>query len=519
MSTRRAFDIAILNVECHTMNKERPMVEAIGIEGDHISCVGSSAEIKAGVSSMTHQIDGQGKVLLPGFVDAHSHFASMGVRMTEYLDLGAVQSKAELLQHVKKTAKTKEKDKWVVGVNWDESKWKGDREFMTKEELDEISPDNPVTLERVDGHISCVNSKTLAILDLDPSIKGFEIVDGEPTGRLMEEARFKIRKETEPDVEGVMQGIQEATKKAHALGVTSIHDAWVDKKKFKAYQKLWKEDKLNIRTTLFFPHEYLDDMIDLGLCTGIGDAMLRIGGLKLFSDGSIGAKTAWVTEGYRDDPENKGIPIWEPKELEDLISKAHYNDIQVVAHAIGDRAVTEVIRCFEAAQTEEKKNLRHRIEHCEMITREQIEKMRNLGIIASMQPNFIGEWGKPGGMYEDRLGTARMETMDPFRWFLEEGVPLAFGSDSMPFDPFYGIHSAVNAPFESQKLSPGEAIRAYTVSAAFAGFSEEEAGSITEGKLADLVLLDGNPFEEPDGIREMSPQLTIFNGEVVYAKD
>ena len=307
-----------------------------------------------------------------------------------------------------------------------------------------------------------------------------------------------------------------ATKKAHMLGVTSVHDAHVDNKQIKAYRKLHESRQLNIRVSMMPGVEYLDEIIDLGLGQGFGDNRLRLGAVKILSDGSIGAETAALKEPYLDNPKEQGMLVWVKDELEEVVLKAHENDIQLAIHAIGDRAVELVLDCFEKANVEEKKNLRHRIEHCEMLSQEQVEKMAELDLVASMQPNFVGEWGLPGGMYGTRLGKERAAAMNPFALLKEARVKMAFGSDCMPFGPLYGVHWAVNAPFPSQRISPEDAFKAYTIGGAYASFEEGYKSTIEEGKLADMVMLDGDPFADPSSIKDMTVQLTIFDGKIVY---
>lgn len=514
-------DVAIYNAKVYTMSPRCPWAQAVGIKGDRVLIVGNNEEIRRLCSDSTKQINAQQQVMLPGFIDAHTHFRSMGVSLDNYLDLRSATSKLDLLQRLKLFVKKKEPRGWVIGTGWDESKWSGDRTFITKEEIDAAVSHLPVTLERIDGHLYCVNGQALDMLNLDESVRGFEIAEGKPTGRLFEDATARVRKAIKADQEQSITAIKRATRHAYRHGVTSIHQMVVEEEEFrddlKSYQNLWSDNQLGIRARLYFTPNVLHELIAIGLSSGFGDNKLRIGGLKLFTDGSIGAKTAWVTEGYRDNPENKGMAIWDREELEPLMKKSDDNGIQLAIHAIGTQALEQVITCLEAILRRARETrLRHRIEHDEMLTRDQIKRVSRLKVITSMQPNFTGQWGLPGEMYEERFGQERMKTMNPLRWIVNSGITLAFGSDCMPFGPLYGIHWAVNAPFESQRLSVAEALRAYTMGGAFAGNAEHEVGSIEPGKLADLILLDENPFLEPASIKDMKVQLTIFDGQVVY---
>jgi len=510
-------DIAIVNAQVHTLDEQDSTFKALGIKENRITFLGSNSEVKALTDGRTRVIDANKRVVLPGFIDAHTHFAHMGVR-EEHLDLSATTSKQETLAKIRDFALTKDAGEWVVGSGWDESHWSDSNEYFSKEELDIAVPANPVLLHRVDCHLDCVNTQALEILNLPTESIGHETVDGVATGVLKEEAVELVGKRLEPTIEEFATGITTATGIAHRLGVTSIQDAQVDGRMLKAYRLLNDTSRLNIRASLMLSTEYLDNLVALGLGTGFGNDRLQLGPLKVFSDGSIGAGTAALSEPYLDNPGEAGLLIWERKNLEEIVLKAHENSIQLAIHSIGDRAIDLVLDCFEKASSGQKKDLRHRIEHAEMLTPEQIRRMKEMKIIASMQPNFVGQWGLPGRMYDHRLGRKRTMLMNPFASVVTEDVRLVFGSDCMPFNPLYGIHWAVNAPYLLQRISPEQALKAYTIGGAYASFEEGKKGTIEIGKLADLVILDGNPFTDPGAIEAMSVEMTIFDGVVVYEK-
>ena len=509
------FDFVILNAKVYTLNSQNRLVEALGITGNRIQFLGENKELEKLMDSKVSFIDAKGKVVMPGFIDAHSHFAYMGVR-DGYLDLSDTISKHDAMEKIKEFSLNKASGEWIIGSGWDESHWSDSNEYMNREELDSVAPDNPVLLRRVDGHLDCVNTRALKILNIPEDTVGYEMIDGEATGVLKEDAVELAAGMLEPSVEEFASGITTATKIAHRLGVTSIQDAQVDGRMLKAYRLLNQADQLNIRASLMPTTEYLDELIDLGLGAGFGNDRLQLGPLKVFSDGSIGAGTAAISEPYLDNPDELGLLMWKKERLEEIVIKAHENDIQLAIHAIGDRAIDLVLDCFEKANAQNKKDLRHRIEHAEMLSMEQIARMREMKIIASMQPNFIGQWGLPDGMYDHRLGRGRTMRMNPFASVAESGVPLVFGSDCMPFDPLYGIHWAVNAPYPLQRISPEQAFKAYTIAGAYASHEEGRKGTLEVGKLADLIMLDGNPFTEPESIKDMSVQMTIFDGKIVY---
>jgi len=255
------------------------------------------------------------------------------------------------------------------------------------------------------------------------------------------------------------------------------------------------------------------------LSSGLGSDWLRIGGLKIFCDGALGARTAALSEPFADDPGNKGMFVHERKSLDEMVSRANEHDVQLVIHAIGDVGIDTTISALESAlASSPKRDHRHRIEHLELPTHQHIKQMSKLKIVASMQPNFVGEWGGINGMYADRLGKERAMTNNPFNEILKAGVRLAFGSDCMPFSPVYGIYSAVTAPFETQRISAEQSVAAYTRDAAFAGFDERIKGTLEEGKLADFIVMSSSPFGSPAELNSMRILKTIVGGDVVYER-
>jgi len=321
---------------------------------------------------------------------------------------------------------------------------------------------------------------------------------------------------TAPDKARRSKALTLATRKAHSLGVTSINDNG-HPGDLETYTKAEREGKLMVRVWYNTPSETLDSMLSMGLSTGVGSNMLKLGGLKVFCDGALGARTAAVSEPYDDDPGNKGMFVHERTTLDEIVSKANEAGIQLAIHAIGDQGIEVAISSLSSALDRcKRKDHRHRIEHLELPSPSHLKTMRRRKIIASMQPNFVGEWGGTEGMYVSRLGRKRASRNNPFKEILSSRVKLVFGSDCMPLNPLYGIHSAVNAPYEVQRLSPQEAIAAYTRDAAYASFDEDSKGSISVGKLADFIVLSGDPLTSPDMISSLRVLETIISGEVVY---
>ena len=275
--------------------------------------------------------------------------------------------------------------------------------------------------------------------------------------------------------------------------------------------------------TARFTEEIIDSLGALGLRTGFGDEFYRIGAAKIFIDGSMGARTAVFTEPYEDDPSTKGLFTISPEELINRVAKAHDYGMQITIHAIGDAGINAALDAYEAAL---KKNFRedhrHRIEHCEILKEEQIQRIKRLGVIPSMQPNFAGEWGGPGGMYEQRLGPERLRMNNPYRRLLDEGIRVAFGSDCgycppWPMNPLYGLWAAVRHPIEGSGVSLEEAVKGYTLDAAHSSFEEGIKGSLESGKLADIAVLSRDLTAiDPDEIKNVTVDLTMVGGKIEY---
>lgn len=390
---------------------------------------------------------------------------------------------------------------------------------MNRDDLDSCCPDNPAVAHRICMHMCSVNSKAIELLGLEAHTPGVEVdAGGRLTGIVKESAVNIVRDATRPDKPRNAKALTLATKRAHSLGVTSVQDNGLAEH-LSVYQAAERSGKLGVRVSFNVPAEELDSMMRLSMSSGLGSDILRIGGVKLFCDGALGARTAALSEPYSDDPGNKGMFMQSSDALDDLISKANECDIQLVVHAIGDKGIEAVISSIEAALAESpRKDHRHRIEHLELPSPQHLRRMRKLRIIASMQPNFVGEWGGTNGMYYARLGEARARRSNPFREVLSSGVKMVFGSDCMPFSPLYGLISAVKASHEAQRITVGEAVAAYTREAAYASFEEASKGTISVGKHADMTVLSSDPFADPGALADASVLKTVVGGEIVYER-
>jgi hypothetical protein len=356
-----------------------------------------------------------------------------------------------------------------------------------------------------------VNSKALAALQGKVGSEGLD----EKHGHLKERALERALEQSRPTIQEMAVGLERSTLMAHRLGVTSVHDI-INRHKLQAYGAMYAKRALGVRAYLHFEEPDLPEMAKLGISTGYGTHFLRAGGIKLYADGSFGARTAALSEPYYDDRTTKGELLHDAQKLRGLIRAGEKAGLQMLVHAIGDLAVSQAVSSYAMALMKPSR-LRHRIEHLELVDDDSLAMMRRLCVWASMQPNFVGEWGHPGGMMASRLGT-RYERADAMKRVLGAGIPLIFGSDCMPFSPLYGIHSTVNAPFKDQRLTAEEALKAYTATAAAASFEEDFKGSLTPERAADMVILGANPLEQPGGIKDITVDATVLAGKFVWKR-
>ncbi len=501
-------DLVLTNAEVHTLADPDETAEALAVRDGEVVRVDSAYETDFLDGVETTTVDLAGRVVLPGFIDAHTHMTAVGKRLV-HADLSDADSPAEAVSILIERANETDRE-WVLGYGYDESDWDESR-YLDRADLDDVNTERPVVAVREDMHTAGVNGVVLDRLgermpDADVRTEG-----GTPTGVVVEDALEPIREIIAPDREETREMLLAAQEHAHERGITGVHDMVRRSHAPRVYRDLDVEGKLALRVRLNYWSDHLDALRETGLATNHGSEFVRTGAIKTFTDGSFGGRTAKLTEPYADAPDETGQWVVSLAELDDLTERVDDADFQMTAHAIGDAAIDAVLDVYEQTDAGA---ARHRIEHAELPSESAIERLADMGVVASVQPNFL-KWTGENGLYDSRLGTERRVRSNPFRELLDAGVALAFGSDCMPLDPLFGIHQIVNASVESQRLSVAEALRAYTSGTAYAGFDEHRLGTIEPGKKADFVVLERSPWETSD-IADIDVAMTVVDGDIVH---
>ncbi len=508
-------DLVVFNGNIITMDPQKPTATALAVKSYKVLAIGEEDEVIDLVPNAERVLDLGGKTVIPGFIDAHTHLTSAGVKAA-HVQLDKVESIEEAVQFLRDAVPRYPKGEWILGYNWDESEWTQKR-FIQSKDLDPISKDHPIMVTRVCGHLASVNSLGLKKLGIPLNQEGVQKDRlGRPTGIIkdIEEVWEKVA----PTSEQIQEGVRVGNKIANEKGITTAIDNAASGT-LRHIRELETRQELTTRMIVNIPVEQIDHMIQLGLTSGMGSPLVRIGGVKIFTDGSIGAKTAFVSKGYIDDVKNKGMLLFPRDRYEEVVKKAVEHNIQTVTHAIGDEAIEMVISTFENIPEKNRlREQRHRIEHAELINEYQIRRAVSLGLILSMQPNFVGRWQQPGGLYDQRFDEETVRGMNMFRVALDNGARVCFGSDGMPYSPFYGIWSATTHHNERVRLTVEEALRCYTMESAYSVFQENALGSLTVGKRADFVVLSDDILRIPaDKIIDIDIEMTVVGGYVEYS--
>ena len=527
-------DLIIVNATVRTMDRSKPTAEAIAIHGNRIVAVGTDKEIKKLAGPTTKTIDAQKRLILPGFNDSHVHFLSGGFQLSS-VDLRDASTPDEFAARIQRFASNLPAGRWITGGDWDHERWP-EAKLPTKELIDRFTPNTPVFVSRLDGHMALANSLALKLAGVtsqtaDPP-GGVIVRDtkGEPTGILKDAAQSFVWKVVPASsFEEKLTAARAATNYAAQLGVTSVQDVLAGSD-VGVYQTLLDRGELKTRVYALTALSNWERLARAGIRAHFGSDMLRLGGLKAFADGSLGSTTALFYDPYNDAPSTSGIPSDEMFPEGAMLKRVRDADragLQIAIHAIGDRANDLILAIFEQVEKENgARDRRFRIEHAQHIRPQDIQRFARDKVIASMQPYHAiddGRWA------EKRIGKERAKTTYAFRSLLDAGATLAFGTDwtVAPLNPLLSIYGAVTRRtidgknpggwVPEQKISVDEAVHAYTIGSAYAEFQEQQKGTIAPGKLADLVILSQDIFKiDPVAIENVKVMLTIVDGRVVY---
>ncbi len=495
--------------------------QAVAVWKGRVTDIGFDREILRLKGTSVETVDLQGRVVIPGLSDSHIHLLGYGM-LLRTLDLSGARSIPEIQQAVTAASKKKEEDGWIVGRGWDQEKLREHR-YPNRDDFSTVR--RPVFLRRICGHVAVANSQTLSLagitkttsspagglVELDPST-------GEPSGVLKERAQELVLDSIPVSEDEVELALSSAAKRLLRVGLTSLHCIVENVLELKVLRRLKSLGKIRQSIYAILPLGLLDSAVGMGMGTEGGPSGFRIGGVKIFLDGSLGAHTAALSEPYSDEP-SAGMLAVERGELERAVEKAVSSGFQLSIHAIGDRAVEEAIDAIERARhVRNGRELRHRIEHSSLTPPRLVSRLRRNRIVASVQPSFISSdsWAVK------RLGPRRVQHLYPFRSMIRAGIPLAAGSDCPVEDPnpFRGVWSAVMRPGlgPSERLGVGEALACYTAGSSFASFSEEYRGTLEPGMMADMAVLDRDPFHCPvDDLRKIKVLETLVGGKMAFA--
>jgi hypothetical protein len=519
-------DLRLVNASIHTLHPPRPHTQALAIRDEVIVAAGSNAEIE---SALPHApaLDLGGRCVLPGLIDAHMHMEwyTLGLQMID----AETATLDECLRRVAERAQATPRGQWIRGHGWNQTRWAG---FPSAADLDAVAPEHPIYLTSKSSHAGWANTAALRLAGITPNTPappGGEIqhdAHGWPTGILFETALTLVdRLIPTLSVDELADQMRPAIEKLWRFGHTSVHD-FDGKRSLAAWQVLRERDALGLRVCKTIRVAHLDHAIGLGLRSGFGDDWIRLGNVKVFMDGALGPRTARMIEPYIGEPENYGITVTDPEELSEQAARAAANGLAMTVHAIGDKAGHDLLNVYERLQRGSRPLLRQRYEHVQILHPNDFNRLGELGVIASMQPVHATS----DMLMADRYWGARNEGAYAWRTQLKAGAVLAFGSDA-PIEspnPFEGLHAAVTrrradgSPgpdgwYPEQRLTVEEALRGYTLGAAYAGYMENKIGSLAPGKLADLIVVDRDPFTcDPMAIKNTQVLGTMVGGEWKY---
>jgi predicted amidohydrolase YtcJ len=523
-------DLVLYNGNILTVDNRQPRAQAIAIADGRFLAVGGNERVRALAASRTKKINLEGKTVVPGFIDAHTHPAVAGRMHLRDVDCD-LRSITAIQAAIRQRAAKTPPGQWVLGFKYDDTKTAEGRP-LTLADLDAAAPDHPVFISHRGGHTAYVNSRALEAAHItnetpDPSGGRFDRdpVTHTHSGRVSERATETFDKLI-PEVssrDDYREGVKLISKMMSRAGITSAHDAYGSHDDLRAYQDAHAADELSVRIYCLIGHAEIDRMIAAGIRTGFGDEWVRVGAMKMTCDGSISERTARLSQPYVGRPDDFGIQVMTEDELYEKARKAHEADWQIGVHANGDVAIDMMLRIYERLQRERpRRDPRFRLEHCTLINDALVKRIRALGAIPTPFAAYVYYHGEKFRDY----GPDRLEHMFALRSFLDAGIPVAPGSDYPPgpFEPMMAMQSAVtrtdskgNVWGASQRITAEEALRTQTLHGAYASFEEHLKGSIERGKLADLVVLGRDPLrEDPKSLVTVPVERTMVGGRWVF---
>lgn len=522
-----------------TMDPDAPETTAFGIIGDRFHVIGSDEEIRKWTDEGTELVDLKGKTVIPGFIETHNHMSHFSLSLS-YEDCGSPpnQSIEDVMACIKQAAASREPGQWIRGRGYDDTLI-AEKRHLTRTDLDEVSPKNPVFISHISGHLAYTNSIALDMANIGPGTpqpQGGEIrkdENGVPTGLLLEPSALMqvALLIPRPNISMYKEYLVQGINHFHQEGITSIHDGAVGFQgamDLTAFRDLEAEGKLSLRVYMTIIEILYQKIFEAGLGKGFGSDYLKLGAVKMFQDGSIQGLTGALEEPYYNKPDFRGELINSQENLDSMVEKYHQAGLQIAIHANGDRAIESTLMAFEKADCQfPGKDLRHMIIHCQTASMDHIARMKQLGVVPSYFVNHVYYWG-------DRhvsifLGPERAARISPLASSLKQGLTFTLHSDLpvTPVDPLFSIHCAVNRITREgkvlgaeERISPLEALKAYTTHAAYCSFEEDLKGSIKAGKLADFTVLSDNPLTvAPDKIKDIKVEQTHVGGRRVYERD